>query len=147
MVAAMASRHWGIAWLALAAALALHVIDEALTGFLPLYNSLVTALRETYAWVPLPTFSFSIWLAGLIAGVLVLLALAPLVFAGRLVLRPIAYFLGALMTLNALGHIVASIYLGALAPGVLSSPLLLVAAGALLITTCRMRRKSTNATD
>lgn len=128
-----------MAWVALAVALCLHVVDEALTDFLPLYNSLVVTLRETYAWAPLPTFSFSLWLAGLITGVILLLTLSPLVFSGRLILRSVAYFLGVLMTLNALGHIGGSIYLGALAPGVLSSPMLLVAAVALLIATLRVR--------
>jgi hypothetical protein len=58
----------------LALAIGLHVTDEALTDFLPLYNSLVESARESYSWVPLPTFSFSVWLAGLILGVLLLLA-------------------------------------------------------------------------
>lgn len=64
-------------------------------------------------------------------------ALAPLAFAGKSILRPVAYFLGVLMTLNALAHIGGSIYLGAVAPGALSSPVLLLAAIALLVTTRR----------
>ncbi len=133
-------RQWGYAWVAMALALALHVADEATSGFLPLYNSLVRSLRDDLPWMPLPMFSFPAWLGGLTAGVAFLLALSPLVFAGKKALRPLSYFLGVLMTLNALGHIAGSFYLGALAPGALSSPVLLVAALALLIATARAGR-------
>ncbi len=136
------TRQWGMAWVFLALAIALHVTDEALTGFLPLYNSIVESLRESYPWVPLPTFSFPVWLTGLVIGVLVLLCLSPLVFGGSAFLRPVSYVLGVLMTGNALGHIGASIYWGILAPGVLSSPILLLAALALLINTDRDRRSA-----
>ena len=146
MTAKIRIKQWGVAWTTLTVVLGFHVIDEALTGFLPLYNSLVVSLRETFGWVPLPTFSFSQWLAGLVVGIILLLGLSPLVFSGRLYLRPVAYFLGALMTLNALGHIGGSIFLGALAPGTLSSPILLIAAVALLITTRRVGRRTTNNT-
>ena len=128
---------WGLAWVALVGALALHVADEALTGFLPLYNSVVLSLRDTYSWVPFPTFSFSGWLTGLVIGVVLLLCLSPLVFSGARALRPVAYFFGVLMALNALGHLGASLYLGEVAPGALSSPLLFVAAIALVMTTYR----------
>lgn len=77
------NRQWGFAWMALAIAVALHVMDEAMTGFLPLYNSVVESLRDSYLWIPLPTFSFSVWITGLSIGVLLLLALSPLVFAGN----------------------------------------------------------------
>lgn len=133
--------------MALAIALGLHLIDEALTGFLPLYNSIVASLRETFAWVPLPTFSYSNWLAGLVAGIALLLGLSPLAFAGNPYLRPIAYFLGVLMTLNALAHIVGSIYSGTLVPGSLSSPVLLIAAVLLLRTTHRVRQCTEDRSD
>lgn len=131
--------------MALCVALALHVADEALTDFLPLYNSIVGTIRESYPWIPLPTFTFSAWLGGLIAGILILLSLSPMAFAGKPILRPFSYFLGTLMTLNALAHIGGSIYFGVLAPGVLSSPVLLVAAIALLVTARRVR-DTTNCT-
>lgn len=136
------TRQWGNAWVALAIAIALHVADEAITEFLPLYNSIVLSLRENYPWVPLPTFDFSTWLGGLITGVILLLSLSPLVYAGKRIFRPISYFLGTLMTLNALGHIGGSIYLGTLAPGVISSPVLLLAAVALVIAAARAGRVS-----
>ena len=136
------TRQWGLAWLALVVALSLHVADEALTGFLPLYNSIVLSARDVYSWVPFPTFSFSGWLTGLIVGIVLLLCLSPLAFAGTRLLRPVSYFFGGLMALNALGHVGASLYLGTLAPGALSSPLLFVAAIALLTTTFRAGQAS-----
>lgn len=92
--------------------------------------------------MPFPTFTFPAWLGGLIAGVLLLYALAPLAFAGRRGLRYLAYPLSVLMILNGLGHIGASLYLGRLAPGVYSSPLLLLASAALLVTTVGVRGRS-----
>jgi len=138
------ARQWGLAWVFLALTIGLHVTDEALTDFLPLYNSLVESVRASYSWIPLPTFGFSLWLGGLILGVLLLLGLAPLVFAGNVYLRPVSYFLSVLMIANALGHIGASIYCQKLAPGVLSSPVLFVAAVALLVATHRGRRETTD---
>ena len=139
VVAEARTRQWGMAWVVLALAIGLHVVDEAVTDFLPLYNSLVTSLRTSYSWIPLPTFSFSVWITGLAAGVGFLLALSPLVFAGNLYLRPFAYFLGVLMAFNALAHLAGSLYLGEIAPGALSSPILLLAAVVLLVTTHRYR--------
>ena len=39
----------------LSAALTLHVIDEALTGFLAVYNRTVRAMRKRVPLLPLPT--------------------------------------------------------------------------------------------
>jgi cation transport ATPase len=125
---------WAISWACLAAALGLHVADEALTGFLPMYNSVIESLRETYRWVPFPTFTFPVWLGGLITLFVLLFALTPLVLRGYRWLRGLSYFLGVLMIANALGHISLSIWLGEFAPGVYSSPVLLIAAIALLVT-------------
>jgi hypothetical protein len=140
MAATGHTRQWGIAWVALAVAIALHVTDEASTGFLPLYNSSVESIRAVVPWLPLPTFSFPVWLGGLCAGIVLLLALSPLVFAGRRIFRPISYFLGVLMIMNSLGHIGASVYTSSLAPGTISSPVLLLASIALIVTTRRVGR-------
>ena len=124
--------------MALTVALGLHVADEAITDFLPAYNSIVGTIRESYPWIPLPSFTFSAWLTGLVVGVLILLLLSSMVFAGHRVFRPISYFLGVLMMLNSLAHIGISIYLGELAPGALSSPVLFLAALMLIVTTRRV---------
>ena len=130
---------WRVAWLCLALALALHVTDEALTGFLPVYNGVVEAVRTKYPWVPLPTFTFPVWLGGLILGVLLLLALTPLVSRGQSWIRVASIVLSVIMIGNAFGHLGASLYWGRLAPGVYSSPFLFIAALALLITALRAR--------
>ena len=135
-------RRWGIAWIGLASALAIHVTDEALTGFLPLYNSIVSEIRESYPFLPLPTFSFPYWLGGLIGAILLLYLLSPLVFAGRIWLRYGSYALSVLMILNGLGHIGASLYWGTFAPGVYSSPILVLAAVALLVSTIQAGKES-----
>jgi hypothetical protein len=142
MAPSTSSRQWGITWVCLVLAIALHVADEALTGFLPRYNAFIESLRAANFWLPFPTFTFQAWISGLTLGVLILLSLSPLVFAGNRYLRPLAFFLGILMVANALGHIGISVYLGEFAPGVYSSPVLLVAAVALLVTTWRHRCSS-----
>jgi hypothetical protein len=135
------NRLWGFTWLGLGTALALHVIDEALTGFLPLYNSIVTEIRDSYPWFPMPTFTFPVWIGGLITAILILFLLSPSVFAGRRWLRYISYPLSVLMILNGLAHIGASVYWGILAPGVYSSPFLLLAAAALLVASFKLGSK------
>lgn len=134
---------WAISWAGLAAALGLHVADEALTGFLPFYNSIISSLRDTYEWLPFPTFTFPVWLGGLILLVAVLFALTPLVSRGYVWLRGVSYFLGILMVANAIGHVSMSIWLGDFAPGVFSSPVLFVAAIALLVTARQSRHTGT----
>ena len=137
----MATRivQWRTAWVGLALALGLHVTDEALTGFLPVYNQVVEGVRAEHPWVPLPTFTFPVWLGGLIFGIVLLLALTPVVSRGAQWIRVVSVILGVVMTGNALGHLGASVYWGRLAPGVYSSPLLLIAAIALLVTASRAR--------
>jgi hypothetical protein len=140
-------RGFGLAWLALAIALALHVTDEALTGFLNVYNPTVLALRGRIPWLPLPVFRSEIWLAGLVAGILLLIALSPVAFRGSRWLRPIGYALAALMLANAVGHILGTIAGRTVAevrfprpmPGFYSSPLLAAASVWLLVGLWRTR--------
>jgi hypothetical protein len=135
----------GRAWLVLCAALALHVLDEALTGFLKVYNPTVVAIRAELPWLPLPVFRFETWIAGLIAAIIVLLALSVFVFRGARWTRPVAYALAIIMTANALGHTAGTIFGRTIAdvsfprpmPGFYSSPLLL-AASIFLLTRLRM---------
>jgi len=123
----------GWAWLALAVALTLHVLDEALTGFLSVYNPTVLAMKRRLSWFPMPVFTFIPWLAGLILGVGLMLALTPWAFSNAPWIRPLAYFLVVVMTLNGLGHIAGTIFGRTVSsvrfrrpmPGFYSSPLLL----------------------
>lgn len=118
---------WDIAWLALCLALGFHVVDEATNDFLSLYNPTAQSIRATFPWLPIPIFTFQVWLSGLILAVVLLLSLPSFAFRNSPRLRPLAWFFAVLMAANALGHFGSSIYLNRLAPGVVSSPLLLAA--------------------
>lgn len=119
----------------LCAALAIHVVDEAVTDFLSIYNPAVLAMREKYPNLPLPVFTFETWLALLIFAVLALISASYFVWRGRWAMRPISHIFAAVMLLNALLHIALSIYAGKLTSGVYSSPFLLAASIALIIRT------------
>ena len=137
---AIEGRHYtnqGIAWIGLCLALAIHVTDEAVTDFLSVYNPAVLALRQRLPLLPLPTFTYEVWLAGLILAVTILLLLSPFAFRGVWWMKWLSYVFGALMTGNGLLHIVGSFYLRRLMPGVYSSPLLLTAAIYLMFCTHR----------
>ena len=131
-----ARRHW-VAWIALCAALAVHVADEALTDFLALYNPTVLAIRERYPFLPLPAFTFDAWLSSLIFAIVALTAVSVFVWQGKWAMRPISYVFAGFMLLNGILHIAGSFYMGTLMPGVYSSPLLLVASTALIVYTYR----------
>jgi len=125
----VSNRRLGLAWVAFALALALHVADEATHDFLSTYNPSVRAIRARLPFLPLPTFTFGVWLALLIAGILLLLCLSPFAFRGRRWLRMASLPLGIVVgVLNASLHIGSSIYLHRWMPGVYSSPILLLAA-------------------
>jgi hypothetical protein len=117
-------------------ALALHVTDEAVTGFLSVYNPTILALRDRFGYWPMPTYEFRGWLGGLLVALVVLLALSPLVFAGSRWIRPIFYILAVVVGIGnalghtiftVLGHTVSSVHFSRPAPGFYSSPVLLIA--------------------
>jgi len=134
------------AWLCLVAALALHVIDEASTGFLEVYNPTVRALRERLGWFPMPEFSFDVWLTGLVVVVLGLALLTPLVARGSGAVRAAAMVFAGLMVLNGAAHItgtiagrtVATVRFARPMPGFWSSPFL-IGAAVLFIVRARHR--------
>jgi hypothetical protein len=135
-----AERQHGWAWIALALAIGLHVADEAAHDFLSVYNPTVRTIRERAPWLPLPTFEFGEWIAGLAAGVVLLIAVSPLVFRGRRVMRQLSYVLAGMMLLNGVQHIAWSIYMGRTMPGVFSSPVLIAASVWLIVTARRIPR-------
>ncbi len=120
-----------VAWLLVLSSLSVHVFDEAVTGFLPFYNQLVPDLRERLGFFPMPTFSHTVWLGGLITVIALGFCATPLVYRGVKGIRIVALVLGVLMILNACGHMLGSLYFGYLLPGFWSSPLLLAAASLL----------------
>jgi hypothetical protein len=135
------------AWVCLSLALAMHVADEATTGFLSVYNPTVIALRAKWAWLPLPVFRFDVWLVGLTLAVVALLCLSPFALRGARWLRPIAYLFALLMFANGLGHTlgtvfgqtVASVHFPRPMPGFYSSPFLFLASAYLLFALWRTR--------
>ena len=135
---AQALAQFGRAWLALAAALAVHVADEALTDFLGVYNPAVRRIRSALPWLPLPTFTFPVWLAGLADGVALLFALGPEAFRGAGWVVVAAVPLSVVMVGNGLGHIGASVYMRRPMPGLFSSPLLIVASVLALVCALRL---------
>jgi hypothetical protein len=145
------TRKLGTAWVLLAAALAVHVTDESLTGFLAIYNPTVLALRAKLGFWPMPTFEFREWLTGLIAGVVLLFALSPFVFRGSRWIRPLFYALVVMMFFNGMGHTLATIFGQTVstvhfprpAPGFYSSPLLFASSIYGFIQLHRTRNQST----
>jgi hypothetical protein len=120
--------HFGLAWVALCVAFAIHVTDEALTDFLSVYNPAVRAIRAKLPFLPLPTFTFRVWLTGLVLAVLVLASLTPFAVRGAPWMQPIAYGFGLIMAGNGLLHLGGSVYMKKAMPGVYSAPLILGAA-------------------
>lgn len=118
---------FGWAWVALCVGFGLHVLDEALADFLSVYNPNVLAIRRRLPFLPLPTFTFKVWLSLLIIGVAVVSALSPFAFRGAAWMVPLSYVFGVIMFMNGLAHVVSSIYLRRWMPGVYSSPFLLAA--------------------
>jgi len=113
-------------WLLMVSAVAIHVADEALTGFLPFYNAQVLTLRTRLGFFPAPTFTFTTWITGLGVAVAIGFALTRIVSRGGMAIRVVCGFLAVLMVANACGHMLGSVYFGRLLPGFWSSPWLLV---------------------
>lgn len=138
----------GLAWILMWIALAIHIADEAFTGFLAVYNPTVIALRAKFGFWPMTTFEFRDWLIGLAAGVLLLASLTPLAFRNAPKLRLLFYFVAVVTgILNAMGHTLATILGHTVstirfhrpAPGFYSSPLLLLASLYALVQLWRTR--------
>jgi hypothetical protein len=130
-----AKSNYGLAWFLLAVAFALHVWDEAAHNFLTYYNATALTLHGRFPWMPRMDMSYKTWLVGLLAAIALDFVLTPFAYRNSLRLRPLAYAIGVIQTLNGLHHIVLAIRgrsIGPVvfdgpAPGVYSSPALLLA--------------------
>ena len=120
--------HLGPAWVTLCIAFGIHVVDEVLTDFLSVYNPMVRDLRARFPFLPLPTFTFRVWLSGLVLAVVLLASLTPFAFRGAAWMRPVAYAFGIVMAGNGLLHLGGSAYSRKVMPGTYSAPLILAAA-------------------
>jgi hypothetical protein len=119
--------NFGLAWVAFALALVVHVADEARHNFLAMYNPIALAIRRRLH-IPVPVFSFRGWLISLVSGICLLLWLSPFAFSGVHWIRIVALPLGIVVGIgNALLHIVGSMLYRRWIAGLLSSPLLLLA--------------------
>jgi len=136
---------FGSAWFALCVAFALHIVDEATTGFLAVYNLTVVILRQRWDWFPMRAFGFREWLIALIVVCAVLFCLTPVAARGMRGLRSLAWAFAVIMLLNGLGHTlftilghtVAAVTFPRPAPGFYSSPFLLLGSLWLMV---RLRR-------
>jgi hypothetical protein len=128
-------QRFGICWLFFGYTLALHVLDEAGHNFLAVYIPNALAIRHAAPFLPIPLFTFQSWIGSLALALTLLLALTPFAFRGRSWIRGLALPIAALAGIgNGLAHILSSLYMKRLMPGVYSAPLLLVS-GTLLIRT------------
>jgi hypothetical protein len=142
---ALSASGFGNAWCALCAAFALHIVDEASTGFLSVYNPTVTILRERWGWFPMPALGFGQWLLAMLVACGLLFCLTPVAARGMQGLRPIAWTFALIMfasslghtLFSVLGHTVASVTFPRPTPGFYSSPFLLIASLWLMV---RLRR-------
>jgi len=142
----------GVAWIMMWMALAIHVTDEALTGFLSVYNPTVLALRAKLGFWPMPTFEFREWLISLSVGIIILAMLSPLAFRNARWIRPIFFFVAIVAgLLNASGHTIATVLghtvdtvrFARPAPGFYSSPLLMIVS---IYSLLQLRRSKSLAT-
>jgi predicted tellurium resistance membrane protein TerC len=111
-----------------------------MTDFLSYWNPLVHSIRERLPFAPLPTFSFPLWLGGLVFAVMVLAYLSRFAYRGVKWMKIVSYFVAVVMLFNGIQHLVASVYMQRAAPGVYSSPLLVAAAAYLLVSVRRYWR-------
>lgn len=126
-------QRFGICWLFFGYTVALHVLDEAGHNFLAVYLPNAHAIRRAAPFLPIPIFTFESWIGSLALGLTLWLLLTPLALQGQKWLRgvaiPVAMVVGIL---NGAAHIVSSIYMGRMMPGVYSAPLLLLSGTVLL---------------
>ena len=142
-----AARRFGIAWVLLVLTVALHVTDEALTGFLPIYNATATEIHQRWPWLHPPTFSFPVFVGALSAALAIALLLTPLAFRHPRGFRPFAIICAVLMILNGcnhiggtiLGHSFADIAFPRPMPGTYSSPTMIAASIYVLFAARKLR--------
>jgi hypothetical protein len=143
--AALSTSGFGREWFALCAALGVHIADEALTGFLDVYNPTILILRQRWGWSVMPTVNLHEYLVSHILVCALLFCLTPVAARGMPGLRPWAWAYALIMFLNGLGHTigtflghtVAAVTFPRPAPGFYSSPLLFAASLWLML---RLRR-------
>jgi hypothetical protein len=128
------------AWISLAIAFGLHVADEATHDFLRFYNPNANLIRESLGIPFPPVFSYSEWLGGLVGAFILSILLTPLLDPRRGWTLIAARIWAVIHIINGILHLVTSLSIGRMMPGVLTAPLLLLVAPWLLVETLRARR-------
>jgi hypothetical protein len=127
------NQRFGICWLFFGYALALHVLDEAGHDFVSVFNSNALMIRRAVPFLRVPVLSLPDFIGIMVLFLTVLLAITPLAFRGLKWMRGLAIPISAIGgILNGTMHILSSLYLWRMMPGVYSAPLL-VLGGALLL--------------
>jgi hypothetical protein len=140
------------AWLLLNLAFYLHAYEEAVTGFLPIYNQTASGIRARVPWLPIPVFSRREWLRRLALGMAFMLAFSPAVYWGARWTNPLIRAVSGIMLGNALLHVAgtirgrtfSSVQFRRPMPGFYSSPLLVAASLNLLAELCAEQRRKEN---
>ena len=130
------------AWISLALVFVLHVSDEASHDFLRFYNPNVRIIRQSLGIPFPPELSYPQFIGGMMALVILCAFLTPLLDRGRRWTLIVARIWAMVQIANGLQHIVTSIAVGRMMPGVLTSPLLLLIAPWLLLETLRVNRRA-----
>lgn len=124
----------GTAWIILTSILTLHVIDQAVNDFLPIYNAMAKIVGY------LPVFTFNQWIIGLICAIIILFLLSRYALRQRLWICYLSLFYGVFMILNGIGHIAMTIYFKEPSPGFYSAVLLILSAIFLILVAIRTLR-------
>jgi len=134
------NQRFGIYWLFFGYTLALHVLDEAAHDFLSVYLPNAIAIRRALPCLPIPLFNFQSWIGSLALALALFLAMTPLALRGEKWLRWLAVPVAIIPGIhNGSAHILSSIYMKRMMPGVYSAPLLLFS-GTLLLRSARTRK-------
>jgi hypothetical protein len=136
-----------VAWLLFVLSLLLHIIDEAVNNFLDFFNPMVLKIKEQISFIPLPVFTFNLWISGLILAIIILLLITFFVYNRTRFLFPLIKIFATLMIINGLAHIIGSVYFDKILPGFISSPILIAFAVYFIYNVQqRFKSKSTNIT-
>jgi hypothetical protein len=107
--------------------LALHVAEEAYTGFLPAYSEATRAVGDLFPYVAYPSLAvaMSMWMS--VAFVATLTVLVPLAYRGVPWMRPATIGVALVALANVSGHAGGSLLAGHAVAGVYTTPLLAIA--------------------
>jgi uncharacterized protein with HXXEE motif len=136
------ANRFGKAWFILSVFLFLHIIDEALNDFLPVYNEIVLRIRANTG-IPFPTFTFAYWFTSLVCVTVWLLFLSRYALQGKRIIIWLAYPFAIVMLANGLLHLAGSLYFQQWIPGIITAPFLVYGSLNLFLATLKMNTSKT----